>query len=158
TLTVTAVTQGQHGTVAIAASGSSITYTPAPNFAGTDSFLYAVSDGNGGTDYAAVNVTVNNDVADRLEVVTSGATVVFTEANAPIAIDPGIRVSNANIGLKKAQVKITSGYVHGRDVLVFPAMPGFKGSFNPITGVLTITGARSSAAYQLALRNVQFKN
>src|SRR3712207_9231140 len=32
TLTVTAVTQGAHGSVAIAADSKSVTYTPAPNY------------------------------------------------------------------------------------------------------------------------------
>ena len=32
----------------------SFSYTPAPDFVGTDSFSYTVSDGNGGTDTATV--------------------------------------------------------------------------------------------------------
>ncbi|WP_156968254.1 Ig-like domain-containing protein, partial [Desulfobacter vibrioformis] len=38
---------------------SSLTYTPASDFTGTDTFTYTVSDGNGGTDTATVTVTVN---------------------------------------------------------------------------------------------------
>jgi VCBS repeat-containing protein len=40
-------------------AGGSVTYTPNANFNGTDSFAYTVSDGNGGTSIATVNVTVN---------------------------------------------------------------------------------------------------
>ena len=40
-------------------NGNSVTYTPDPNFNGTDAFNYTVSDGNSGTDTATVNVTVN---------------------------------------------------------------------------------------------------
>jgi gliding motility-associated-like protein len=36
-----------------------ITYTPAPDFNGEDSFTYTVSDGNGGTATATVTITVN---------------------------------------------------------------------------------------------------
>jgi hypothetical protein len=36
-----------------------VTYTPNPDFYGADSFIYAVSDGNGGTDVATVTITVN---------------------------------------------------------------------------------------------------
>ena len=57
TLTVSAVTQGANGTVTFA--GGCVTYTPNGNFNGSDSFTYTVSDGNGGTDTATVNVTVN---------------------------------------------------------------------------------------------------
>src|SRR6266545_3248106 len=42
-LTITAVTQGTHGTVTI--SGTTMTYTPAATFAGLDSFTYTISDG-----------------------------------------------------------------------------------------------------------------
>ncbi len=38
-----------------------MTYTPGAGFSGADSFTYEVSDGNGGTDTATVNVTVNQD-------------------------------------------------------------------------------------------------
>jgi len=35
-----------------------VTYTPDSDFIGSDSFIYAVSDGKGGTDTATVTVTV----------------------------------------------------------------------------------------------------
>ena len=47
TLTVTAVTQGAHGTVTFTATG--VSYTPAANYFGPDSFTYTISDGNGGS-------------------------------------------------------------------------------------------------------------
>jgi len=58
TLAVTAVTQGANGTVVINADGT-VTYTPNAGFAGTDSFTYEVSDGQGGTATGTVTVTVN---------------------------------------------------------------------------------------------------
>jgi len=59
TLTITAKTNGTNGTVAIN-SGVSLTYTPAANFSGSDSFTYTISDGNGHTATATVSVTVNS--------------------------------------------------------------------------------------------------
>ncbi|WNG60199.1 tandem-95 repeat protein [Archangium gephyra] len=56
TLTVTAVSTAANGTVTL--SGGVVRFTPAPDFAGTTSFTYTVSDGNGGTATATVNVTV----------------------------------------------------------------------------------------------------
>ncbi len=56
-LTVTAVTQGSNGSVALNANGT-VTYTPAANYHGPDSFTYTLSDGQGGTASATVRVTV----------------------------------------------------------------------------------------------------
>jgi len=58
TLTITAVTQGAHGSVVN--NGTSVSYTPAPAFFGTDSFTYTIDDGNGNTATATVHVTVNH--------------------------------------------------------------------------------------------------
>ncbi len=60
-LTITAVGNAFGGTVA--RSGTTISFTPTANFAGTASFQYTVSDGDGGTDTAIVSfqVTAVND-------------------------------------------------------------------------------------------------
>ncbi|GEM_PF-1510328 len=55
-LTITSVTPGSNGTTAII--DNEIVYTPEPNFNGVDSFIYEISDGNGGTGTATVSVTV----------------------------------------------------------------------------------------------------
>ena len=57
TLTVTAVTTPAHGTATINANGT-IKYTPVAGYGGTDSFVYTVSDGHGGTATAKVTVTI----------------------------------------------------------------------------------------------------
>lgn len=59
-LSVSAVdTESAHGTIVNNNNGT-VTYTPAANYHGGDSFGYTVSDGNGGTDTATVTVTVNS--------------------------------------------------------------------------------------------------
>ncbi|WP_457094893.1 cadherin-like domain-containing protein, partial [Microvirga sp. P5_D2] len=55
-LTMTGVSQGAKGTVKL--TDGKITYTPDPNFNGTDSFTYTVSDGQGGQTTATVTVMV----------------------------------------------------------------------------------------------------
>ncbi len=60
TLTIIAVTQGAHGTVAITTGGTRLTYTPTANYHGTDTFTYTISDGNGGTATGTVTVLVEN--------------------------------------------------------------------------------------------------
>ena len=58
-LTVSAVTGGAntHGTVSL--ESGNVTYTPDANYSGSASFVYTVSDGDGGTDTGMVDVTVN---------------------------------------------------------------------------------------------------
>jgi YD repeat-containing protein len=55
-LTITAVSQAAHGAVTFA--NGLVTYTPAANYVGADSFTYTVSDGRGGIVTGAVSVTV----------------------------------------------------------------------------------------------------
>ncbi len=57
-LAVDSVTQGAHGHVTINGNGT-LSYTPDPNFHGSDSFTYTLTDGRGGEDTATVSVTVN---------------------------------------------------------------------------------------------------
>ncbi len=56
TLSITGLSDPAHGTVVL--DGGKINYTPARNYNGPDSFDYTVSDGNGGTDTATVNISV----------------------------------------------------------------------------------------------------
>jgi hypothetical protein len=92
TLSVTAVTQGANGSVTF--TPGNVSYTPNANFFGSDSFTYTISDGNGGSDTATVNVTVtpvndNPDAIDDAATVAedSGATVIDVLANDSIAPD-----------------------------------------------------------------------
>ncbi len=55
-LQVTAVTQPAHGSAGF--NASTVTYVPAAGYVGNDVFSYTISDGNGGTDTAAVSVVV----------------------------------------------------------------------------------------------------
>ena len=64
TLTVTTLTPtAAHGTVSCTAAGV-CTYTPNADYDGSDSFTYEISDGHGGTDTAAVSVTVTPPTAN----------------------------------------------------------------------------------------------
>lgn len=59
TLSVSAVTQPTHGSATINPD-KTITYVPVVNYFGSDTFTYTVSDGQGGTATATVNITVNS--------------------------------------------------------------------------------------------------
>lgn len=58
-LVVISVTDPPHG-VAVANEDGTITYTPDPDYHGSDSFGYTIDDGKGNTDSATVTITVNS--------------------------------------------------------------------------------------------------
>lgn len=60
TLTISAVGTPNSGGAVNIVAGSTLSYSPAPNFAGSESFTYTISDRAGATDSAMVTVTVNN--------------------------------------------------------------------------------------------------
>ena len=51
-------TNGSLGTVGVSADGRHLTYQPARNVDGRDSFTYRVSDGHGGSATTTVQVTI----------------------------------------------------------------------------------------------------
>ncbi len=58
TLQIDSFTQPANGTVTTGADGT-LVYTPDPDYNGSDSFTYTISDGQGGTDTSTVSVVVN---------------------------------------------------------------------------------------------------
>jgi hypothetical protein len=66
-LTVSVDTGPSNGSLVLNPDGS-FTYTPDPDFNGTDSFSYIADDGNGGTDVATVTITVNSVIDALIDV------------------------------------------------------------------------------------------
>lgn len=58
-VSTTPVMDVNNGSLTLNADGT-FTYVPDANFHGADTFVYSVSDGNGGSDQATVNITVNS--------------------------------------------------------------------------------------------------
>lgn len=87
TLTITAKTNGGHGSVVIN-GGTTLTYTPTTGYTGSDNFTYTISDGNGNTDTATVSVTV-----------TSGGN------QPPVAVDDSANIILITFGTCKTPTK-----------------------------------------------------
>jgi VCBS repeat-containing protein len=66
TLTVTNVGGASNGTATNNNDGT-VTYSPNPGFSGNDSFTYTIEDGNGGSDTATVNITVDQVVTISID-------------------------------------------------------------------------------------------
>jgi VCBS repeat-containing protein len=106
TLTVSRVTQGAHGSVAINGDGT-VTYTPNANFNGDDSFSYAVSDGKAESAYATVRVTITPVNDDP----TANPDTATTNEDSPVDI-PVLTNDTDVDGISLSVVSVTNG-LHG---------------------------------------------
>jgi len=140
TLTVTAVTQGANGTVTT--DGTTVTYTPAADWSGTDSFSYTVADGNGGTSTATVTVIVTpvNDAPvasnDSGTTTAGSAVTIAVLTNDSDADGDALTVSGVTQGANGGSVATdgttvtytpTDGF-HGGDLFTYTVSDGNGGS------------------------------
>ena len=81
TRTLQSVGTAAHGSVSII--GGQAHYSPEPDFNGSDSFSYVISDAHGGTATGTVNITVNSVNDDPVAVANS----VTTDEDTPVTVD-----------------------------------------------------------------------
>ncbi|MGE0118721.1 MAG: tandem-95 repeat protein [Dongiaceae bacterium] len=121
-LSITSVQGAVNGTVQLV--GGSVLFTPAADYSGPASFTYTVSDGNGGTSIATVNVTVNpvNDapVANADAVSTNEDTALTIPAVTLLGNDTDIDGDSLTITSVQGAVNGTVSLVGG-NVLFTPA-------------------------------------
>ena len=119
-LTPVIVTGPIGGSLTVAADGS-ITYAPAANFNGTDSFTYRVSDGEAQSGLATVTITVQavNDAP------TAGADSFSVDEDATLHVtDPGVLGNDSDADGDSIGAMLVTGPAHGG--LTF----NFDGSFS----------------------------
>ncbi|HEX8648391.1 MAG TPA: tandem-95 repeat protein [Thermoleophilaceae bacterium] len=136
----------------------SITYsnTTDDNLTSPKTISFKVNDGDADSNTATKNIIVT-PVNDAPTVNTSAGDTAYTENSPAATIDSALTVSDPDdTNLEGGQVRISSGFQSGDD-LVFVNQNGISGVYNSGTGVLTLTGTASVAAYQTALRSVQYQ-
>jgi VCBS repeat-containing protein len=88
--------------------------------------------------------------------------LAYAEGDEPKAITVAVTVADVDSPrLSGATVQITGNYQTGQDVLAFPGVTGITsitGSFDTVTGTLTLSGSDTLANYQSALRAVTYAN
>ena len=128
TPTITATTNGAHGTVVNNGNGT-VTYTPTTNWYGTDTYTYTVTSG-GVTETATVTVTVNpvNDAP-----VNTVSTAQSTNEDTAKVIT-GLSISDADAG--SGTVTVTLSVAHGT-IAVTGGTATISGSG---TSTVTLTG------------------
>jgi hypothetical protein len=151
TLTITAGTQGTHGTVSVVAGV--LTYTPNGNYNGSDSFTYTISDGHNHTDTATATVTVGA-VNDPVSITAPGSATVFEEEATAIG---GISISDVDAALAPAGVyEVTLSASHG--VLTLTTLTGLTftgGSDGTADATMTFHGTLSAINTALATAKYQ---
>lgn len=92
-LTFALGTAPAHGSAVVNADGS-FTYTPAPNYNGSDSFTFIVSDGRGGSDEGTVSITIS-PVNDAPVAASDAYTGV---AGSPLTVAaPGVLANDSDV-------------------------------------------------------------
>jgi hypothetical protein len=135
------------------------TSNPAHFQAGTNYLEVHVWDVGGisGLDYSAT-VAYTPDSPPTL---TVGGTATYTEDAPPVVVAPGLTLTDPdNDNIDSVKVSISANFNSAQDSLgVQGSMPaGISSSYDPATGVLTLTGSAGPASYQQALRQVTFSN
>lgn len=153
-LTVTARTNGAHGTVAY--TGTSLTYTPTTGYSGEDTFTYTISDGVGGTDTANVyvNVIANSPpdaVNDSRSALTATASTFDPRSNDSDA-DGDILTITAVSTPAHGTVTIQSPTTTGSAVR-YTSAGGYTGSDSFTYTVRDPAGATDTATVTMAVSN-----
>ncbi|WP_162867862.1 Ig-like domain-containing protein [Euzebya tangerina] len=150
-LTVTEVSAPDNGTAAVNPDGT-ITYTPDATFKGTDVFTYRVTDGDGGSDTAAVTVTVPN--ADPIATDDTATTL----ENTPVDIDLTVGDSDPNadpltyvVGAAPTNGSVT---VSATGLATYTPFAGFSGTDSFTYVIDDGDGGLSSATVTITVSDV----
>ncbi len=124
----------------------------------SDSFSYCVTDGVLFSTTATVFIDIAS-VNDAPTVTTSGGNTNFTE-QVPVVIDSTLTLADVDsTQFNQAQVRITTNYETGTDMLVCPtSLPTGITSCSFSADLLTFSGTANTTSYQTALRAVKFDN
>ncbi|PKN55238.1 MAG: hypothetical protein CVU56_22425 [Deltaproteobacteria bacterium HGW-Deltaproteobacteria-14] len=100
---------------------------------------------------------VDNVCAVVFSVDASQGTTAAQPGGAAVVVDPTLTIAGSGT-LDGARVLVASGLVTSEDTLGFTNQSGISGSYSAATGVLTLTGTATVAAYQAALRTVTYRH
>jgi len=121
------------------------------------SFTIDDGDATSNTLTRVIDITPVND-APLLTTIES-APAIYIENSPGINITGNLSVSDADdTNLEFAVITITGNHNAAEDSLLFVDQSGITGSYDPIAGVLTLTGSATAAAYQTAIHSVTYVN
>ena len=143
------------------APGASSTLTisiNAPSDSGTFSHSISVSAATTDLD-TENNSSSESTTVNAAPLVSTSASTSYILGGVPIFIAPDAVVSDADdTHLVSASVQISSGFVAGEDELRFTDTSTISGNWNSVTGLLSLNGLDTLAAYQTALQSIGYAN
>ena len=83
------------------------------------------------------------------------SSIEYREEDPEIIITNSITISNTSLTINTidlASIFFTSGYTLGEDTLIFTDQLGITGSFDPVRGMLSLSGSAHQTNYETALR------
>ncbi len=148
------------GTVAsLNAALAGLTYTANQNYVGNDTIQVSIEDpGSRGVSEMTANATIDLLVGGPTLAVTGGTTLLYAKGAGAEVIDAGLTLSDSQADPAGATVAITGHYSSGQDVLAFVNTANITGTFDPLSGILTLSGTDTVANYEAALRSVTYAN
>lgn len=127
-VTITAVSTPSHGTVTISGDSHFVVYTPNAGYTGNDSFTYTITDEEGNTDTATVNIVVSSGVDNSPVTVDDTAT---TTTGTPVDVNVLANDSDPNgdtLTISGVGDPAHGSVVQNGDVLTYTPDAGFTGT------------------------------
>ena len=132
---------------------NSVTFASPTAASPSRTIAWSVNDGVAVSTPASSTVSVSSVPP----VLTAGASMNYMAGAAPVTLDTGLSVSDAEAAsFTSATVRIIAGFLPGDVLSVGSPQTRIASSYNSATGVLTLSGAASLAAYETELNSVAF--
>ena len=116
---------------------------------------------NDGTDSSTpISTTVTLNTINNRPVIGKGvSTLIFTEGDGPSVLDASLNFNDVdNSSIESASIQISANHQATQDVLGFIDQNNISGSYNSVTGMLSLSGSDSLENYRTALASITYNN
>ncbi|MBW4660026.1 MAG: hypothetical protein KME15_15230 [Drouetiella hepatica Uher 2000/2452] len=130
-----------------------------PNFEVKSSYSIQVRSSDfGGKSFTKTFTITVQDVNEAPVITPSVGALSYTEGSGAVRVDPSIRVTDLDSLNLTGATATLAGYVPGQDSLGFSNTAKITGSFDTVTGILSLSGSATIAEYEAALQSITYAN
>ena len=105
------------------------------------------------------DIRVDISPADGIPVINAGGSRNYIEGDAPLIVNPALRVDDDGPQMVSAHMYIGDGFVSGEDQLELDDLGGRRTvQWDAVNGVLDLSMTGDAAAFQAALRSIKYFN